>query len=558
MTQAAFARSVDTASWWRSAVIYQIYPRSFADQNGDGVGDLAGLTSRLPALASLGIDAIWLSPFYPSPQNDGGYDVADYCDVDQLFGTLKDFETMVFRAHELGLKVLIDIVPNHTSEAHPWFDDALASPAGSSARERYIFRSGRGQAGELPPNNWQSSFGGDAWTRLPDGEWYLHLFDSTQPDLNWRNEGVQEEFRRILRFWLERGVDGFRVDVAHGVVKADGLPDYYPDEIVSASELTGERISFAKEGPNPPYMLQEGVHEIWRDWRRVLDSYRPGLVLCAEAWVEPLTRLSDWVRPDEMHTAFNFSFLEAPWDARELRRTIDASLEAFGSVGAPSTWVLSNHDVVRHATRLGLSRPLPYGQGLGSASEEVPSPEIGLRRARAASLLLFALPGSVYLYQGEELGLPEAIELRDSEREDPIWRRSNGLQYGRDGCRVPLPWTADAPAFGFSPTGRSWLEQPAEWGALSRDSQEADPDSTLNLYRRALQLRKEHLLGSGELTWHSRHEDSALRFFNGALTVTVNVSPFAVPCPDGEILLSSDQLDGSLVPPDVCVWSFSR
>ena len=438
--------------WWRTAVIYQIYPRSFADANGDGMGDLAGIRSRLPQLAELGVDAIWLSPFYTSPQRDAGYDVADYCDVDPLFGTLADYDDMQAAAHALGIRVIVDIVPNHSSSDHPWFQAALAAGPGSEERGHYIFRDGRGENGELPPNNWESVFGGDAWTRTVDpdgtpGQWYLHLFDTTQPDFDWDNEWVRAQFRDVLRFWLDRGVDGFRVDVAHGMIKAKGLPDYTPP--VDGGSMGGATTALepgvvAEVVGGAPYWAQDGVHDIYRDWRLVLDEYDGDRILAAEAWVDPLSRVAEWVRPDEMHQAFNFAYLETPWQAAPLRRVIDDSLAAFSAVGAPSTWVLSNHDVVRHASRLALTADNLQGHGIGPNTVGLPDTEVGLRRARAASALMLALPGSSYLYQGEELGLPEVIHLPDSSREDPTWFRTNGERYGRDGCRVPIPWEAAA------------------------------------------------------------------------------------------------------------------
>ena len=374
--------------WWRSAVIYQIYPRSFADATGDGIGDLAGITSRLAALRELGVDAVWLSPFFRSPQRDAGYDVSDYCDVDPIFGTLADFDALRDRAHELGLRVIVDLVPNHCSSDHPWFQEALAAGPGSPERDRFLFREGRGENGELPPNNWQSVFGGNAWTRITEadgtpGPWYLHIFDSSQPDFNWKNPWVWEQFRQILRFWLDRGVDGFRVDVAHGLMKKEGLPD-----IVEVAESGG--LADAISAPDEvPYWAQPEVHEVYRDWHRVLDEYEGDRVLCAEAWVEPLAKAALWVRSDEMHQAFNFSYLGTPWNAARLRSVIDESIAAFSAVGAPSTWVLSNHDVVRHSSRYGLST---YGaapaSGIGPKSEDKPDDVLGLRRARAASALV--------------------------------------------------------------------------------------------------------------------------------------------------------------------------
>jgi alpha-glucosidase len=545
------------SEWWRTAVIYQIYPRSFADSDGDGIGDLPGITERLPALRELGVDAVWLSPFFLSPQNDAGYDVADYCAVDPLFGTLDDFDRMQRRAHELGLRVIVDIVPNHTSSAHRWFQEAIASPAGSEERARYMFRDGKGADGELPPNNWESIFGGPAWSRLtePDGtpgQWYLHLFDSSQPDLDWTNPWVRERFREILRFWLDRGVDGFRVDVAHGMVKAPGLPDYTPPE--GQGSMGGAGGVDDQPAPPPPYFAQEGVHEIYREWREIFDSYEGDRAMVAEAWVEPLAKLADWVRPDEMHQAFNFSYLETPWDAAALRRTIDASLATFSSVGAPSTWVLSNHDVVRHASRLALSGENPQGVGIGPKSTVTVDEELGLRRARAASALMLALPGSAYIYQGEELGLPEDTRLPDEARQDPTFARTAGERYGRDGCRVPIPWEAGKPSYGFSDGDASWLPQPDDWDRFARDTEQADPASTLSLYTEALLLRREHGLALGDLAWITAEGDDVIAFESAGVTVVANLGAASVPLPEGRVLLASSPLDGDAVPSDTTVW----
>lgn len=539
--------------WWRTAVIYQIYPRSFADHDGDGIGDLKGVTSRLGSVASLGVDAVWLSPFFTSPQNDGGYDVADFCNVDPVFGSLEDFDDLVQRAHDVGLRVIIDIVPNHTSSEHEWFQQALSAHPGDRARDRYFLRPGRGVGGELPPNNWQSSFGGPAWSRIPDGEWFLHLFDSTQPDLDWRNPTVRADFRRILRFWLDRGVDGFRVDVAHGVVKAIDLPDYHPEQILNRAAEAQVEVPTTKEGPSPPYMLQDEVHEVWREWRAVVEEYGSDRILCAEAWVEPLTHLAKWVREDEMHQAFNFAYLETHWNADSVREVIDESLEAFNSVGAPSTWVLSNHDVVRHATRLGMAMTPTHGDGLGPSSE-MPDAALGLARARAATLLMLALPGSAYLYQGEELGLPEVPTIPNYARQDPMWFRSGGAQYGRDGCRVPIPWSTDGDSFGFSPTGRAWLPQPPEWAALSWQSQVQDPHSTLSLYRSVLRLRTEYKLGAGKLIWVPRESTHVLSFINNDVIVASNFSDVDANLPEGVILASSFASPSDKLRPDECVW----
>ncbi|MFK3672208.1 glycoside hydrolase family 13 protein [Leifsonia aquatica] len=562
----ALAPSSPGREWWRSAVIYQVYPRSFADADGDGMGDLPGITHRLPALRDLGVDAVWLSPFQTSPQRDAGYDVADYRDVDRRFGTLADFDTMLTTAHELGLRVIIDIVPNHSSSDHRWFQEALAAGPGSPERARYLFRDGKGEHGELPPNNWESIFGGAAWTRVDEadgnpGQWYLHLFDKSQPDFDWTNPWVREQFRDILRFWLDRGVDGFRVDVAHGMIKEAGLPDYTPPE--HAGSMGGGAGAVAlepgieghagDEPPTPPYFAQDGVHEIYRDWHRVLEEYEGDRVLCGEAWVEPLEKLAHWVRPDEMQQTFNFGYLETPWEAAALRTVIDRSISVFGSVGAPSTWVLSNHDVVRHATRLALTGENLQGHGIGPKTTGLPDPVFALHRARAATALMLALPGSAYLYQGEELGLPEAIDLPDDARQDPTWFRTNGERYGRDGCRVPIPWEGADPSYGFGPSAKSWLPQPASWATYTRSSQEGVPGSTLTMYQEALAARRAHDLAFGELDWFDLGPDT-LAFRSGDVTVVANFGERLVELPAGEIVLASGELEGRSLPRDTTAW----
>jgi alpha-glucosidase len=533
--------------WWRHAVIYQIYPRSFADSNGDGIGDLPGIISRLPEIARLGVDAIWLSPFYTSPQKDAGYDVADYCDIDPVFGTLADAERLISCAHDLGLRVIVDIVPNHSSSAHEWFQAALAATPGSVERERYMFRDGTGESGNLPPNNWESVFGGPAWTRVTEpsgqlGQWYLHIFDSSQPDLNWQNPEIWEMFRGVLRFWLDRGVDGFRVDVAHGLIKEDGLPDKL---VVENSPV----------GDGGPFWDQDGVHEVYRDWRTVLDEYGPDRVLCAEAWVMPLKKMAWYVRPDEMHQAFNFGYLSTGWDAPALRGVIDESLAAFGSVGSPSTWVLSNHDVIRHRSRLATTSTHD-GQptGIGPLSEHKPDEELGFRRGRAATALMLGLPGSAYVYQGEELGLPEVIDIPDNKREDPTFFRTHGERYGRDGCRVPIPWESQSPAFGFNTTGASWLPQPAVFGTLARDAQQGDPASTLELYKNMLRHRAENSLGSGTLEWLPGYAPSIVAFVNNGVAVIANTGTDACDLPGGELLVASGPLVGGALPGDATAW----
>ncbi|TDC95183.1 glycoside hydrolase family 13 protein [Saccharopolyspora aridisoli] len=511
-------------SWWRDAVVYQIYVRSFADGDGDGIGDLAGVRERLPHLVELGVDAIWLTPFYPSPMADGGYDVADYCGVDPLFGDLDEFDALLAQAHDAGLRVLVDVVPNHTSDQHAWFAEALAAEPGSIERDRYLFREGRGDG---PPNDWESIFGGPAWTRLPDGQWYLHLFAPEQPDLNWRNPQVRADFRKVLKFWLDRGVDGFRIDVAHGMIKHPDLAD------------TGrsEQISLLGKG-ELPYFDQDEVHEIYRDWRALLDSYSGGRIGVAEAWASTQERLARYVRPDELHQAFNFALLEAPWSAEEFGKVVTESLATTAQVGATTTWVLGNHDVRRPVTR--------FGDG-----------ELGLSRARAAALFSFALPGSVYVYQGEELGLSEVLELPDEVRQDPIWARSGGTDVGRDGCRVPLPWSGDEPPFGFGPGG-SWLPAPGEWASSTVEAQRAAPGSVLRLYRSALALRRElTVLGDGELTWLGA-QGQVLAFAREpgfACATNFGEVPVSLDLP-GDLLLRSDGAEvwtGEL-PPNTTVW----
>lgn len=609
-------------AWWASAVVYQVYPRSFADSNGDGMGDLPGITARLPYLRRLGVDAVWLSPFYKSPQADAGYDVADYREVDPLFGTLSDFDKMLQDAHGLGLKVIVDLVPNHTSDEHAWFREALASAPGSRQRDRYMFRPGKDEVpgsgdGKLAPNNWKSIFGGPAWSRVTEadgtpGDWYLHLFDTKQPDLNWNNAEVQEEMRSVLRFWLDRGVDGFRVDVAHGMIKEEGLPDWegVTAMVEGSSEVALEshhtppgdapgahtdaqepHRAVSPQYPPSPFFDQDGVHDIYRDWNRLLATYDGNRMLVAEAWVEPAERLARYIRKDEMQQAFNFDFLLAGWDAERMAEAIQCSLEAVAAVGAPSTWVLSNHDTVRHTTRFGLNDPTAFPKGIG-AGDEQPDEALGLARARAASLVSFALPGSVYIYQGEELGLPEHTTLPDGDRQDPAFFRTHGAETGRDGCRVPLPWKAAEPGFGFADafTGGAqndgaqndggtfdggtsaggedhrgpaapWLPQPDSFGDYAADRQEGVGGSTLELYRSALALRAAHGMGSGTFQWADIHEPArgVLAFHNRDVLVLSNLGAAPVPVPRGYAVELSSASDvappaASSVPPNCTAY----
>ncbi|MFC8064458.1 glycoside hydrolase family 13 protein [Streptomyces sp. NPDC057293] len=553
MTVRSTAAKPDLSSqdpnWWRQAVIYQVYPRSFADADGDGLGDLRGITQRLTHLAALGVDALWLSPFYPSELADGGYDVDDYRDVDPRLGTLDDFDGMAAEAHRLGLKVIVDLVPNHTSHRHAWFLEALEAGPGSAARDRYVFRDGRGTQGELPPTDWQSVFGGSAWKRVPDGQWYLHLFTPEQPDLNWENEEIRADFRTTLKFWSDRGVDGFRVDVAHALVKdlAEPLRD------LGSPELSGE-AALAQFAPGThPLYDRDDVHEVYRDWRKIFDTYTPPRMAVAEAWV-PGARRALYARPDELGQAFNFEYLQGGWDAAELRAIITGSLADAHAAGASATWVLSNHDVVRHATRL----VLPPGTDtdawlLSGGHAPAVDAAAGLRRARAATLLMLALPGSAYVYQGEELGLPEVADLPTEVLQDPIWEQTGHVRKGRDGCRVPLPWTTEGPSYGFG-AGAAWLPQPPVFSAYSVQAQDGVADSTLELYRTALRLRRK-LLDGESLTWSDDVPAGVLQFDRtDRWRCVTNLTGAAVDLPAGEVLLSSGPLDGGRLGPDTTVW----
>jgi alpha-glucosidase len=533
--------------WWRSAIIYQVYVRSFADGNGDGIGDLAGVRARLPYLRDLGIDAIWFTPWYPSPMADGGYDVADYRDIDPIFGTLAEAEQLIEEAAALDIRVIVDVVPNHCSDRHAWFRQALAAPSGSSARDRFWFRAGRGTNGELPPNDWSSIFGGSAWTRTenPDGtpgEWYLHLFAPQQPDLNWDNDDVRREHEEVLRFWFDRGVAGVRIDSAALLFKDSSLPDFDPDD-----------------APSPhPFTDRDELHDVYRSWRALADAYRDDRILIGEIWLPDVERFALYLRPDEMHTAFNFEFLACPWDAARLRACIDSTLAAHSPVGAPATWVLSNHDVTRHVTRYGRADTT---FGFAAKTRDIPQVdlELGTRRARAAALLALALPGAVYIYQGEELGLPEVEDLPDDVLQDPIFFRSGGTDPGRDGCRVPLPWAGDEPPFGFSnlsAAGSPWLPQPAAWRAYTAELQEQLPDSMLGLYRRALRIRRAKTgVGDGSISWLEA-PSGVLAFACGsrfACLVNLSTAPVTLP-PHDRVLLASGSVSDGLLLPDTAVW----
>lgn len=534
--------------WWRDAVVYQVYIRSFADGDGDGLGDIAGLRSRLGYLSELGVDAIWITPWYPSPMHDAGYDVADHRGIEPTYGTLTQAEALVTEAHRRGLRLLLDLVPNHTSSAHPWFRAAWEATPGSPERQRYIFRPALGDG---PPNDWRSEFGGPAWSRAGGDEWYLHLFDREQPDLNWDHAEVRADFERTLRFWFDRGIDGFRIDVAPALAKDPALSDLGGDWT-----SRGPRPGSAVSGDHP-YWDRSEIHELYRSWRELADSYDPPRVFVAEAWVDGPERLAPYVRPDELHLAFNFDFLACPWLAPALRTVIDQTLAVHGSVGAAPSWVLSNHDVARTVSRFARpqsDRPVRVLAELVGIEADA---AVGEARARAAALLMLALPGGATLYQGEELGLPEVEDLPDHARADPIFERSGRLDPGRDGCRIPLPWDGAEPPYGFS-TGRvTWLPQPAGWASRAASAQAADAGSVLSLYRRALRIRREHpALGDGSMEWH-RSDHGVLSFSRlPGFHCVVNVSGAPQPVPPGcDVLLASGPLAaGGMIPPDTSVW----
>ena len=536
---------IPAVPWWATVVGYQIYPRSFADSNGDGDGDLNGIRAHLDHVASLGVGAVWINPFYPSPGVDGGYDVSDPRGVDPAFGTLADFDALVADLHRRGIRLVVDLIPNHASSAHPWFAAALAAGPGSRERRRFVFRPGRGDEGEQPPNNWRSVFGGPAWTRVPDGEWYLHLFDPGQPDLDWTDLDVWADLEQTLRFWLDRGVDGIRVDVAHGMAKPAGLPDapagsdaaWEPGD-PGPETLGGEPVS--DDGILPEVHGQDprfdnvGVHDIHRFIRRVLDDY-PDRVAIGEVFAPTTDAILAYLRPDELHQAFSFTLTLRPFDAGEVRAAIDHELAIAAAAGTAPVWTLSNHDVVRPVTR--------YGGG-----------DLGRQRARAMLLVELALPGAVFLFNGEELGLP-SIDVPDEAIQDPAWERSGHTERGRDALRLPLPWSGDTPPFGFSSTPSTWLPSPPEFAGLTVERQNADPSSMLALVRRAIAIRAEHPAASGnEIDWYGA-PDGCLAFRRtGGLICALNAGTKTIPLPAGELLLTSGELLDGRLPPDTAAW----
>jgi alpha-glucosidase len=515
-------------AWWSNAVFYQVYPRSFADSNGDGVGDIDGLVAHLDHLERLSVDAIWLSPVTVSPMADHGYDVADPRDIDPLFGGMPAIERLIAAAHQRGIKITMDVVPNHTSSAHVWFQAALAAGPGTDARDRYYFRDGRGPDRALPPNNWTSVFGGSAWTRVvePDGnpgQYYLHLFDTEQPDLNWENPEVFDDFETTLRFWLDRGVDGFRIDVAHGMAKPPGLPD------------AKEGVKVLSHSDDDPRFNNPSVHEIHRGIRKIVDDY-PDAATIGEVWVMDNALWAEYLRPDELHLGFNFRLTKIDFDAGEIRSAVENSLAATGLQDAVPTWTLSNHDVDREVTR--------YGGG-----------EIGLRRARAMVLAMLALPGTVFIYNGEELGLPDVLDLPEEVLQDPTWERSGHTERGRDKCRVPLPWSGEKPPFGFSSAADTWLPMPADWAALTVEKQQGDPDSTLSFFQKALELRRKRAEFDGDkFEWLTAPSDAVIFRSRDGLVCALNAGERPIALPDGELIFASAPLVDGQLPPDTAAW----
>ena len=540
-----------SADWWRQAVVYQIYPRSFADANGDGIGDLVGITSRVPYLKELGVDAVWMSPFYPSELADGGYDVADYRNIDPRIGTLEEFDKLVDAMHAAGIRVFVDIVPNHSSDQHEWFQAALKAPKGSPERDRYIFRDGKGEHGEIRPSELGSHFGPSGWTRItePDGtpgQWYMHLFAKEQPDFNWDNQEVRDDFIKTLRFWSDRGVDGFRVDVAHALTK--NLKDGHLPARMRFD------LEFMKNDGTDDLFDRDEVHEIYKTWRQVFNEYDPPRVAVAEAWVHA-NRRAAYASTEGLGQSFSFDLAFTPWNIKKFKSTIDYNLKASAETGSSNTWVFSNHDVIRHATRFGLPeetlKDLPKWFR-SKNRQDVINKELGLARARAATMLILALPGSTYLYQGEELGLQEPLNIPSDQMQDPQWFRSEG-SISRDGCRVPMPWTPDGPSFGFGPGG-AHLPQPEWFKDWNVQSESGVEGSTLEMYRAALKLRRE-LQTVEKLKWVWHFNKNVLHFKrpNGWQSIT-NFGSKPVKLPKGKLLISSAPVVDGKLPANATAW----
>ncbi len=554
--------------WWRDAVVYQLYVRSFGDANGDGAGDLQGVIERLDHLGDLGVDAVWLTPCYPSPQHDHGYDVADYFDIEPMYGTLDTFDQLVAAAHGRGIRVLMDVVPNHCSDQHVWFQAALHAAPGSRERSRFWFRDGRGDSGELPPNNWRAVFGGPAWSRVvePDGtpgQWYLHTFTPWQPDFNWHDHDVVDHFERVLTFWFDRGVDGFRVDAVTVVGKHPDLPDAPPP---------GDEVAETDVWAHNPYtVFWPSAHDIWRAWRLLVDEYErthPGrqLLTVSEAYTARRPDLLlTYAQPDQFHQSFAFDLMLSPWVASMIRESIANVIDLLVPAGASLAWTLNNHDTQRAVTRYGRADATSPESWTGNNLVYTDAPvdlALGTRRARAMVLFTAALPGTLYLYQGEELGLPEVLDIPDARREDPIFLRTHGREIGRDGCRVPMPWTASpAHAYGFSSCDvEPWLPQPDGWGSFAIGPEHDNATSMLHLYRRILEARR-RLEPEAPLEWIDLDHDDLVAFRRGDVIVALNVSaePIALGADivgRSDVLLTSWAGDAfaDALPADAAIW----
>ncbi|WP_040494617.1 alpha-amylase family glycosyl hydrolase [Ilumatobacter nonamiensis] len=561
--------------WWQNAVVYQVYVRSFADSDGDGVGDLAGIRSRLDHLVELGIDAVWLNPCYPSPQFDHGYDVADYFGIHAEYGDLAAFDELLAAARDRGIKIMMDLVPNHCSSQHRWFVDALAAAPGSRERARFYFRDGRpdgaGDAHGAPPNNWSAAFGGSAWTRpsADDSQWYLGTFTPHQPDFDHTNPDVQAMFAEVFEFWFDRGVEGFRVDAISPVGKHPELPDAPPvPEGTGMLQVTWE---------NPYTVFRPEGHDVWRQFRATIDTYMDAhpdrdLTMVAEAYMNGRPDLmAAFVNDEQFHQAFAFDLLLSPWDKTEMERAIGDTLDLMDA-GSTPTWTLNNHDVQRVVTRLGRDNATDPSTVTNNALESVATSvdiAVGLRRARAMITLAMAMPGSIYLYMGEELGLPEVLDMPDDRRQDPVFITTNGERLGRDGCRVPLPWTDDPSTnFGFSASpdaSEPWLPQPEWWGEVAVDVVDQQDDATLDLYRELIAARRELAVPEGLGAMVLDLGDGLVAVRRGKLIAVTNVTatPIALDSDHDEGIADAMPVFASepdelhtpgVIPPDSTIW----
>jgi alpha-glucosidase len=537
-------------NWWRQAAVYQIYPRSFADSNGDGIGDLKGVTSRIPYLKSLSIDAVWLSPFYPSALVDGGYDVDDYRNVDPKLGTLADFDEMLAELHKVGIRVYVDIVPNHSSNLHVWFKEAIASEPGSKARSRYLFRDGRGANGELPPTDWVSHFAPSAWTHESamggkHNQWYMHWFAPEQPDFNWDNREVHDEFLKTLKFWADRGVDAFRIDVAHALKKDLSEPLRNLNVFEGLEERGNKGKGILAD--------RDELFAIYKEWRKLFNQYDPPRVAVAEANVHT-ERVPLYASTKTLGQCFDFKFLDTPFEAAVYKEAVQDALKAATKNKSTCTWALSNHDQIRHATKMGLNPAVDRRSWMLSDGTSHPLDKAsGTQNGLAATLFVLALPGATYMYQGEELGLHEVTDIPGDQIQDPQYLRNHKIDKGRDGCRVPLPWTKSGPSFGFG-TGGAHLPQPNWFGGYSVEVEEKDSQSPLAIYRKALGLRKS-LTTEEKVKWHKTGNSSVLHFSrpNGWHCIT-NFRAAPIAMPKGKLLISSHPLQDGKIAAGTTVW----